>query len=163
LDDAISVINSYNSKNPNKRIILYICGGGENEEKYRYLTSYLKHIVMLGGVTQNALRKLYSSSDLLVFPSYNEGAIPNAVLEAAASRLLVVSSNVSSIGRIFTELDIPTFSPGNTSEFENIINSYSNNISSRLEHINKLYKHVEDNYGINITCERYSRFIEDIK
>ena len=73
-----------------KNIILNIAGTGEIYEKYK--NENLEGISFLGGITHSDVVELLRKTDIYCFPSdYPEG-LPTTILEAAASRALIVTS-----------------------------------------------------------------------
>ena len=75
---------------------LLIAGKGELEEKIRskIRNEHINNVIMLGHVEQKDLVGLYQNAKIFVFPSHYEG-LPTAVLEAMASGIPIVASDVS--------------------------------------------------------------------
>lgn len=69
------------------------------EAKKRALSDF---IIILGQVSHDNLAEIYRASDAFVLPSYNEG-MANALLEAAASNIQIIASNVGGHSEIFQE------------------------------------------------------------
>lgn len=69
-------------------------------------------IIILGQVSHDNLAEIYRASDAFVLPSYNEG-MANALLEAAASNIQIIASNVGGHSEIFEESeDCSLIKPG---------------------------------------------------
>lgn len=80
-----------------------ICGEGELRESYRreIARAGLSHRIILAGFCQN-IREYYQMADYFVFPSLREG-VPAAVMEAAASGLPVIASDIRGIRDVISE------------------------------------------------------------
>ena len=79
--------------------VLAICGRGAEEKGLRQRISELglgDWVRLAGQVPPNQMWKWMQVSDVFVLPSYNEG-MPNAVMEAMACGLPVVSTNVGGL------------------------------------------------------------------
>lgn len=93
----------------------------------------LTNVRLLGLVDHKVLPKLYRSADLLVLPSYSEG-MPVVMLEAMASELPVVVSNVGAVGEILEGNNggFPT-EPGNISEIVSKIDLLRKDADLRIQ------------------------------
>jgi glycosyltransferase involved in cell wall biosynthesis len=59
----------------------------------------LSNVKMLGVVSHTEIRKVYQDADILLLPSYSEG-MPIVMLEAMASELPVIVSDVGAVGEV---------------------------------------------------------------
>jgi len=76
----------------------------------------LFNVKLLGVIPHSILPKLYRSADVLLLPSYSEG-LPIVMLEAMASELPVIVSNVGAVGEILKQNEGGfAVSPGNIEE-----------------------------------------------
>lgn len=91
--DLLDAFKMLNNKTDTK---LLIAGKGELEEKIRskIRNEAIENVVMLGHVEQEDLVEIYQNAKLFVFPSHYEG-LPTAILEAMASGIPIVASDVS--------------------------------------------------------------------
>ncbi len=81
-----------------------IAGNGKEFESVRDFVrnNDLKNVKLLGWVLREEKIKLLADSDVLILPSYREG-LPNALLEAMSSKLLVIASNVGAIPEVIDD------------------------------------------------------------
>lgn len=76
----------------------YIAGTGPDEERLKSLVQELglqSVVRFLGWVEPGQMVSIYRQADVLIHPSRQHDAFPNAVLEAMASGLVVLASDVS--------------------------------------------------------------------
>lgn len=66
------------------------------------------------------IKKLYQQSDVLVCPSYSEG-MPTVILEAMASGLAVIASNVGAVSEQVSDKNGILIAPGNTDQLKNAL------------------------------------------
>ncbi|MFC6614892.1 glycosyltransferase family 4 protein [Halopenitus salinus] len=81
---------------------LYLCGDGPLHESTKHQTRDLginESVTFIGEVSYEKMPTVYRSSDILVLPSRAEG-VPRAVLEAMASGVPVVTSDLEQISKI---------------------------------------------------------------
>lgn len=81
-----------------KDIKLYIGGDGEIDEVKKLVNSkeLTKNVEVLGWISGEQKKKLFEIASIYVLPSYNEG-LPVSILEAMASGLPVISTNIAGI------------------------------------------------------------------
>jgi len=97
---------------------LSIVGDGDMKSYYRKLVSSMQldeAVSFLGGVSDSDLARIYSQADIFVLPSVNKGeAFGLVLLEAMASGLPVVASNLAGVRNVFrNEIDGLLCRPGN--------------------------------------------------
>lgn len=101
----------------NRSVFLVFVGGGEESESLRNYVTKLqleKNIKIFS--PQLDVEKFYNIADMLILPSYSEGA-PNVVLEAFAAKVPVIASNVGGIPSIVsTNHSGLLITPGNIDE-----------------------------------------------
>lgn len=84
---------------------LSLCGSGSQADELPKLAADLEiatQVRFLGWVDEAGKEEQFRSTDLLVLPSYTEG-MPNAVLEAMASGLPIVATNVGSLPQLVVD------------------------------------------------------------
>ena len=120
---------------------------GEIPEKKKILLPCVKY---LGKITDGeTLKSILRNSHVLVCPSYSEG-MPNVILEAMASGLAIIASDV---GAINTMVNLTTgwlIKPGQTMELKSAIINVINMSTRDLDILrrNALF-HVRDNFLFN--------------
>ena len=113
------VINALN-KLQRKDVFYVICGTGNKKEYLQSLISKygLQNRVILPGFRTD-VSEFYKMADLFVFPSLREG-IPGAVMEAAATGVTVIASDIRGIRDIITDPGY-RFSPTDADELSKLI------------------------------------------
>ncbi len=120
LKDIVKAINSMVF--PENKVLFLLSGG---DEVRRIIESDInfeskRMINILGWITEEDKQKLYLGADVMVLPSYDEG-LPYALIEAMASGMAIVSTNIGGIpelvpsqdyGFIIEPGDIPALSAG---------------------------------------------------
>lgn len=84
------------------RPILILCGpesANSNMQKWRMTLPHPEDVELLGDVNPIDVPNLMERADVLLLPSKSEG-MPNVVLEAMASGLIVIASNVGGVPEI---------------------------------------------------------------
>lgn len=94
VEDCIKVFLRLKKSFPD--IELVVCGHGADKQMLLRKYENKSGLIFKGFVHRSKLPDIYSSSDILLLPSESEG-MPNVVLEAMASRLPVVASEVGEI------------------------------------------------------------------
>jgi glycosyltransferase involved in cell wall biosynthesis len=82
-----------------KRVEVKIVGAGPLLSYYKNKYSHIQSIQFYGYVSDDLLPLIYSSADIFVYPSLYEG-LPTVVLEAMASGLPVIATNIPSIAEV---------------------------------------------------------------
>jgi glycosyltransferase involved in cell wall biosynthesis len=78
----------------------------------------LKQLTYWGSITNaDEIKKIVQDCDVLICPSYAEG-MPNVIVEAMASGLAVIASDVGAINQLVTKSTGILVPPGNTSQLE---------------------------------------------
>ena len=113
IDDLIRAVPAI--VKAHKNIKLIIIGEGNIENELKALAQKLKvskYIDFLGYVPPNEISNYYSSSDIFVLPSKNEG-MSNTVLEAMASGLPIVTTDTGGTQELIDEngIIIPSEEP----------------------------------------------------
>jgi glycosyltransferase involved in cell wall biosynthesis len=96
----LEAFTRFHTANPRSRLIL--AGDGDMQEQLRAKAKSSglgESIEFLGVVSPKDMAKLYRRADVFVLPSLNEG-MSNALLEAMASGLAVITTDTGGAGRI---------------------------------------------------------------
>jgi glycosyltransferase involved in cell wall biosynthesis len=141
------------SDHDKKRIKLLFIGDGP----YSYLlkeaidkTSFKKNIIFLG--TRKEIPHLLAISELLGLTSYIEGN-PNVILEAMASKIPCIGSDVGDIKYMIDETGF-IVNPGSIQQIKGAIQKYYNLSSQmRQEMGEKAYNRVKDHFNIEKIIE----------
>jgi glycosyltransferase involved in cell wall biosynthesis len=102
--NAVTLLKAYSALSEiHPQAVLVLVGSMQrrSEEIYKIIreNGLEQNVMMVGDITQEALRVLYSQTSVFVFPSLYEGfGMP--VLEAMACRAPVIASNTSSIPEV---------------------------------------------------------------
>lgn len=104
------------------------------EAKKRGINNFVQ---ILGQVSHDNLAEYYRASDAFILPSYNEG-MANALLEAAATNLLLIATDVGGHSEIFEEsLDCFLIKPGELNPLKTAIlkavNFKENSLNTRAK------------------------------
>jgi len=95
-----------------------IVGGGSQRKNLMRIIKEKKltNVTILGGIPYDEMDKVYNTADVFVLPSFSEG-LPITMLEAMASELPVIVSNVGDVAKILKgENGGFVVSPGNVDE-----------------------------------------------
>jgi glycosyltransferase involved in cell wall biosynthesis len=120
--DAVEAFASVREEHPDAE--LYLCGDGPLRERLRRQTRNLvigDAVTFLRHVAYDEMPKVYRSAYVLVLPSRAEG-LPRTVLEAFASEVPVVASDLEQVAPIVEEAG-ETVSVGNVAGFEEAVTS----------------------------------------
>ncbi len=98
--ETIEAFNLVQKKYPD--VQLNICGDGKELIKVRSEVGNNPNITLHGFVTGEEKKKAFSSADIYLFPSFQEG-MPNSVLEAMAFGLPVITTPVGGLVDFFVD------------------------------------------------------------
>lgn len=104
----------------NKNVFFYLCGDGDVEQvKEIIVNKFLESKVFVPGwINTNEKINYFNESSIYILPSYNEG-LPISILEAMASSLPVIATNVGGIPEaIEHNRNGYLISPGDTKSLE---------------------------------------------
>lgn len=150
-------LNNINQKNINKIKLLFIGNG-----KYSYLVEkrineldLKNHAYLLG--KREDVHDLLAISDLLALTSYNEG-FPNVILEAMASKVPCLGSDVGDIRYIINESGY-IIRPGDIKAIEkNLIHHYNLPHQKKIEIIEKSYNRIKNRFDLIIVGKNLMEF-----
>ena len=117
----ISLVDSIVEKYPN--VYFLLCGKGVEEAVNRTTgdCTYKEHIIT-PGVCKD-LTSFFSTIDLFVFPSINEGQ-PNALLEAMISKTPVIANSIESVKEVVPDEAAIALFDGTANDFHNKIQTF---------------------------------------
>ncbi|EJQ16998.1 hypothetical protein IE3_00316 [Bacillus cereus BAG3X2-1] len=107
----------------NKNVFFYLCGDGDVEQVKEIIVNKLleSNVFVPGWINTNEKINYFNKSSIYVLPSYNEG-LPISILEAMASSLPVIATNVGGIPEaIEHNRNGYLISPGDTKSLENYL------------------------------------------
>jgi len=96
LESLLEALSIIHDARPGSGIHLYLVGDGPRRAELEELAKHHnieKMIIFKGWVPKDSLPEIYNQGDIFILPSLDEG-IPNAVLEAMACGLPVISTSV---------------------------------------------------------------------
>jgi len=142
---------------------LTIVGSGQID-KYRKIvdeSGISLNVQFAGEKTGRDLTKLYSESDIFVFPSHSEG-MPLVVLEAMAMKLAIIASSVGSIPEILDKAGGILIPPKDSNALENAIESLIGNVDkiNSMGGINK--KTIENRFSFDRVSEQIGKIYEEL-
>jgi glycosyltransferase involved in cell wall biosynthesis len=150
-------------RNHDKKLSLIIVGTGPLHEKLNIIAKKLNisNAVQLTGERDNAI-DLYNCMDIYVLPSVAEG-ISNTILEAMASGLPVIASNVGGNGELVDQARTGfLFSSGNHEELGNLVDRYLNNLSLLNKHGSCGRQRAVNNFSIRYMMDKYVDLYEAV-
>ncbi len=154
----IDVIDAFNEID-NENFELYIAGNGSLYDSVKAQENEKIHV--LGFVDEVELRRLFSDSDILIFPTKAE-SFPLVLLEALSSGLFVLASDILRMKfHEFQVLNCIDFIAPDRDGVINGIKSAESKIDTirNLERKNNAHKFMEENYDWKIVVEKlFSQF-----
>jgi glycosyltransferase involved in cell wall biosynthesis len=125
------------------------------------LRNIADRVVFLGWQGVEELRKEYADSNLFLFPSRHEG-MPNAVLEAMASGLPVVASNIAGNEELVVHGKTGFLFPAeDATALETALKDLLTDCDRRVEMGGAGRKRVEEGYGWRHVAEEYLKLLEE--
>lgn len=143
-------------KHCDRKMALIIAGSGPLKNKLIATAGKLNigHNVIFTGERDDIIQ-LYNCMDIYVLPSIAEG-ISNTILEAMASGLPVLASNVGgNLELIDQNRNGFFFFPGNREELASLIGRYVDNYSLVTEHGSNSRQRALNNFSLHYMTERY--------
>jgi len=161
IQDLIDVFGNIIGRFPN--IMLFIVGDGNYLSKLQKKVSDLglkEKIIFFGEKTRAQIARLLAASDIFVNPSYSEG-LPTSVLEAGASGLAVIASDVGGTREIIVNGNLGEIvPPKNTEVLENALVRMISN-TKRKEIGSSLADFIKNNFDWQIVGQQYQKLFYD--
>lgn len=119
---------------------LYVCGDGPLREELKTQASSLgisDVVKFLGNVPYDEMPKVYRSGDVLVLPSRAEG-VPRTVMEAIASEVRPVMSDLPQVRSLFGSNDLCVFVDSLADMGGAIVSTLTNGENDEMQSVNKM-------------------------
>jgi len=158
--DLIDVVNNMVDKGVSNFTVT-IAGKGKDEELAHRMVKELNlsnFIKFEGWVLGKDKIKLLSYSDIFVLPSYFEGS-PNALLEAMASGLASIATNVGAIPDIIDGNNGFIFKLGEQITFQKQLELLIINKKIRMEISDKAIEYIFLNHAISIAINKFEKIL----
>lgn len=146
------------------KIYLTILGNGPDEAKLLQLAATLgvESSVTFAGAVTNVAERL-QQADLFVLPSYSEG-MPNALLEAMACGLPVVSTAVGSVPQIITAGENGLLAkPGDATDLAKQLLCLLHNENLRVTLGQRAVAHIQAHYSLAAAAEHHLALYSSVK
>ena len=104
------------------------------------------------------IHEYYSIADLFIFPSFSEGS-PVSLLEAMASGLNIIASNVPGVRDILKNFPNKLFPAGDINSLRNLINK---TFAKEMRNDTHLLDYVRINYNIDIETSRHEKIYGEL-
>lgn len=154
-----SVSDLINNKKIN--LSLTFVGGGTKLNDYKELSRKLgldKNVAFLGHISDpNEIINLLIKSDLFVLPTLTEG-LPRVVIEAMATGLPCIASNVGGVPELLSERAL--VEPKNISSLKNRMYDFITNPKILTEESERNYNRALDFSSIKVTKQRKAFYVE---
>ena len=142
----------------NKRsFVLDIVGEGGYSEKAREIVFKFgieNKVNFRGWLKEKDLENIFEKSDIFVLPSWNEG-LPNAMIEAMATKLPVVVTSVGNIPDIVTDgIDALLVPPKNINALEHSLLKLIDSPSLRQELGNSAFLLAKSEWGVDQAIDK---------
>jgi len=129
--------------------ILYVVGAGPLEAELKATPG----VRVLGALPNEQVAHYMRACDLLVLPTYNEG-LPNALLEAGASAIPIVATNVGGIPQLLGSDGGLMVNPRDSSALADAIRCCLGNREAARERSERLRERVLHDYDIDCNARR---------
>lgn len=140
----------------NKKIQFDILGAGSSLQSAKELTNSmgLANVTFHGFVKGTEKARLLKKSDVFLFPSYHGEGMPNAVLEAMASGLPVITTRVGGIEDFFMHEKMGFFIDGSQDEIVKYVKILGNSpeLCQQIGTVNRIY--AEKNFLADAVAKR---------
>jgi glycosyltransferase involved in cell wall biosynthesis len=158
LREAINAFKSLSQKYPDLQFNIY--GNGADEAKLIKLADDHPSIHFHGHISNIHMPHILAFGDILLLPSYMEG-LPNVILEAMASGVAVIASNVGGIPELLEDgecgLLIP---PRDTEAIEKAVDSFMKYKKMRRIMVDNAFDRITDFYSMEHTKKHYKELFD---
>ena len=143
-----------------KQAKFVLVGDGSLRRDYEMLANSSSNIIFLGW--REDIPKLMRMADIFVLPSLSEG-VPNAVMEASASGLPVIASNVGGVSQLITDRETGILTQSRDKNA--LVSAICELIEQPMfaENLGKAGRlKMIENYSWGIICEKLEKYYDDI-
>jgi len=159
--EAINAFNQISKTYP--WLSLHFYGDGEDREILEDRCAGDNKIHFHGFVEYGKIQRKLKKADILLLPSYKEG-LPNVVLEAMSSGVLVIASNVGGIPEILDNGRLGVLiNPGNERDIFGAITLVMENPGLRSRMTRDARKAVEESYSFGAAQEKIKELLYELK
>jgi glycosyltransferase involved in cell wall biosynthesis len=153
--DAIKIL-----ENKSDKLKFYIYGRGRQENSViEYIRVNNISVNLCGLIQGNKKYEMLSNMDIYVHPSHAEG-FPNSILEAMASKIPTISTNLKSIQDIIiNDYNGILYEVGNNEELANKIYQLSTDHELRNKISSNAYQHLIENHSLDITVAKFEKIL----
>jgi len=138
----------------------FIIGDGPQQKTIERQADKIQNVECLGRLPKVELPQLYSTADLLLFPSVREGC-PNVVMEAMASETPVCGYNTTSMPELITNGE--TGHLDDIGDVESLANWISSTSLNELEQAGKIAREeMIDNHHPSVIAAQYNSIYEEL-
>jgi len=159
LVDAVSEVSTHN---PDKPLHLVVAGTGPEEQELRTYVNKKgcsDFISLVGSVEYSEIPLLLSNTTIFINPSYNDG-LPRSVMEAAASGISVIATNVGSTKDILNKYGF-LVEPHNVSHIADAITTILQNPKEERQRAAEHKTYIQKTFDwIVISNKIYEQFIQ---
>jgi len=154
IESAKVIISKYS------RAKFILVGDGSLRKEYEILASSYQNIIFLGW--RDDIPQLMRMSDIFVLPSLSEG-LPNVIMEAIASGLPVIASDVGGVSQLITNQETGILIQ--PKDIDALVSSIDKFITEPLltERLGKSGRlKIVENYSWDIICEKLEKYFSAI-
>lgn len=152
-------------KGLSSKACLVIVGSGENQPdsvefvlKRQVKDRRLENVIFLGSKNREEVAELLKTADIFIYPSIHPEGTALSVLEAMATGLAVVVSNIGGLNDVVTDReDGLLFPPNNSNAIEKTLLGLINNQEERERLGKKARKKVKEEYSVDRVVKDYIR------
>lgn len=158
--DIIEAVNSLTKNEINLKVI--IGGDGADRKEAERVVDKLElnnFISFLGWVQGDTKKDLLQNSDVFILPSYFEG-FPNSVLEAMASGLPVIVTDVGAVSELVDDSNCVIVPIGDTLKIAEAMSMYIANSDLRKTHGANGYNKVRNNFDVEAAISKFEKIFE---
>lgn len=137
----------------------FIIAGSGNQKKL--INGYDEHLTFVGYVPHKNTPYLYSLSDIFVLPSYHENC-PLSLLEAMASGLAVIATNVGGVPEIIDNGENGIIIPNDAKELSKALIELANDKELRLKLGSEARETVEKSFSWKRAADETASYYEEV-
>jgi glycosyltransferase involved in cell wall biosynthesis len=149
-------------QNKFKELSLVICGNGSLQANLEKKYAHIKGIRFYGHTQHEQLPDIYAAADICILPSWSEG-LPNVILEAMASGVAVVASNVGELPSLLGQGSRGILvTPGSVNQICEAVEKLITDAAFYQLSIENARQFVEREHSFSVLKEKYMRVFRSI-